>query len=447
MYRYDSLAEEFETPGWIAMSDALILTTVLLLGVAAATVDYSARQRSLIGSMSGRLTILESAQARIAELTRENDELKKQNPRLESQPSSWTSLRDQLKTELAKASAELDRLRQQSEEMNQKMKSQGMELARWKSEAGRLDDELQVVKMALKSLRSDLGGARESKENVEQELEAARLRIVSLAMTSAQSDMARQDAEKQLERSQSDTDELRNLVGQLRQQLQDHSGKLENYELLLKERSEQILRPLDTARLVIRIRSRDMPTNLDLDLYVQDPQDRLCNWRHPRVLTDRAEEATLIPSEDLRTVITLRDDALTGAWTEEAYYSAQPIVGPTDRPYLVFCMLRESDGSPQIESVNQTVEWEVTLKNSEGKDLRLVGQRVLSQSGVVLVTKRGEFYVRLLPLTGFRVMDAEIPDARELPSDEMPELLRGWQKRRHNEDAVPFQKLRDREAR
>ena len=78
------------------------------------------------------------------------------------------------------------------------------------------------------------------------------------------------------------------------------SAVVEKHERRQLEEQERILRPLETAELVVRIFSEGLPSSLDLDLYVQDPNDRLCYWHNPRIVSLDAETGMLISSEDMR---------------------------------------------------------------------------------------------------------------------------------------------------
>ena len=90
------------------------------------------------------------------------------------------------------------------------------------------------------------------------------------------------------------------------------SAVVEKHERRQLEEQERILRPLETAELVVRIFSEGLPSSLDLDLYVQDPNDRLCYWHNPRIVSVDAETGMLISSEDMR-----------GSRAEEIFYSKE----------------------------------------------------------------------------------------------------------------------------
>ena len=118
----------------------------------------------------------------------------------------------------------------------------------------------------------------------------------------------------------------------------------------VKELQDRALKPLDVAKLVVKVSTKALPAWLDLDLYVQDPEDKICYWKEPRILTDYAETSMLIPSEDLRGV---------GTSAEEIFYSVRLIPASPNPTYLVFVMLRENGRQQPPEPLSVLVEWNV----------------------------------------------------------------------------------------
>ena len=244
--------------------------------------------------------------------------------------------------------------------------------------------------------------------------------------------------------------ELQKVASELKlanEDLAAKADKLQHYELILKLRDDKILRPLKAARLVVRISCEDLRDDLDLDLYVQDPENELCYWKQPRVLTRYLERATLIPSEDLRTVGENSADKRKQRVTEEVYYAAVPLVEPSNRPYLVFCMVRKVGPFENSEAVAINVSCEILIKNAAGTEFKLASARKIRSTGSVRVADNGESYPGLVPLTGFRVTDLEKPAGVLLEEKELPELLRGWDRRSPDKNVKVFGKLRDGESR
>ncbi|HBH51093.1 MAG TPA: hypothetical protein DDY91_04285 [Planctomycetaceae bacterium] len=209
---------------------------------------------------------------------------------------------------------------------------------------------------------------------------------------------------------------------------------------MMNERHEAILRPISKAPVVVRILSRQMRPDLDLDLYVQDPLDRLCHRKVPRIETRQAAVATLIPSELLVNVETDTDSQATQLSTEEIYYSTELLAGPASRPYLVFCMLRETGEHRTSEQIAQPVNWEVVINRKDQEPVRLTGQTIVSQTGRVMVQSTGDFYVGLVPLAGFHLQSVAQPEPIQVPTEELPEVLRGWRKGKLKEGATPLGK-------
>jgi hypothetical protein len=249
------------------------------------------------------------------------------------------------------------------------------------------------------------------------------------------------DPEKLLADQSVEIEELTGRNSELERQLRELRESARLAQSVIRDRNERVLRPLNGAPLVVRIRARNLRMDLDLDLYVQDPNDRLCNWKYPRVENRRAEVATLIPSEHLATFETEGETGLTNVLTEEAYYSAELLPSQSNRPYLVFCMLRETGDRPTGEQISQAVDWEVVVNRKDEPIVRLFGQATVRQSGRVMVQSTGDFYQGLVPLAGFywESITAAVP--KQIPADALPEVLRGWRKGKLREGATPFIKF------
>ena len=252
--------------------------------------------------------------------------------------------------------------------------------------------------------------------------------------------VAAQDTEGHLASKKAEIDVLKDMNRELENKLLDLQQTTRLAFSMMSERHETILRPLSKAPVVVRIRSRLKKADLNLDLYVQDPLDRLCHWKVPRIESRQAEVATLIPSELLVMGETDDDSNVTQFLSEEVYCSTELLAGPASRPYLVFCMLRETGERYTGEQISQPVDWEVVIQQKDQAPMRLTGQTTVKQSGRVMVRSTGDFYVGLVPLVGFHLQSAVQPEAIQLPTEDLPQVFRGWRKGKSNEEAVPLGK-------
>jgi hypothetical protein len=115
------LLDESDAPGWIAMSDALILTTVFLIGIVFSTIRYARAEHGRAEGYAQRISILEGMRRRIAELEKDNAKLRgmvKTGRRSESEIKKLEATliealreRDRLRTALAAVEAERDSLK------------------------------------------------------------------------------------------------------------------------------------------------------------------------------------------------------------------------------------------------------------------------------------------------------------------------------------------------
>lgn len=396
--RVDHAREDEENvAGWIATADLFFLTAILLMGLAGSAMFLNARNQKIIAEQHRQL-VQQTQQAQQVQQAQQ---------------------------------AQLDTLLKQ-------MNSCGITL-----------QELEALfdrKLAAKEWRELIKELRDRVKPFEQlEAELVELReLVSVQkarILQAEADLATAQAE--LAKARSEIAELRARNTQLAGALRLNEDQLKKIQGLLRQRSEQILRPLNNAVLVVRIRSHNLAENLDLDLYVQDPLDRICNWRNPRIQTDRAETATLIPSEYLRSIEIQKDGQADVGMTQEAYYSAELLPSSSANPYVVFCMLREVGTGGAGPPLQQEVDWEVEWKPKSGQIARLTGSTVIRQSGRVMVQATGDLYQRLFPLGGFYVPEQGEPELVQIPDDELPVIPRGWQKGRLKEGAGPFVKFAD----
>jgi len=396
MLDHNDPTEDDGTAGWIATSDAFLLTTVLLMGVAWSLFDANAKQR-----------------ARVQELTDTNSRL------LAAAPESL-ELQRQLETLLGGAQTDAERLR---------------ELEAIRKRLATITD----LERQLAAAREELKAERESRKQLVAQMKA--LEKAEELATRLNAEITR--LQQELAQAQARLDSELAANRKLKEALALAEKRLDQVQGLLRERSEQILKPLSRALLTVRIRSRNLSETFDLDLYVQDPRDRICSWRNPRIQSERAEMATLIPSEYLQNIEVTDGELDADTLTEEAYYSAEIVPGSTERPYVVFCMLRETTGQAAASKLEQPVEWEIVYNAPGRPPIRRMGTTVVPRSGKVMVQASGDLYLRLFPLAGFHVMDESVADLRILERDEIPDLPRGWQKNRLQEGAAPYVKFPD----
>lgn len=213
----------------------------------------------------------------------------------------------------------------------------------------------------------------------------------------------------------------------------EQARTIERLNKIIKDAEDRVLRPLDTAKLVVTLSCNTLPEGLDLDLYVQDPDDQLCYWKQPRVLTADSETGMLIPSEDLRA---------RANQAVEIFYSNRLLSRGPDHPYLIFAMLRTTAPTEAIEPVE--VIWEV--KARKGAELVIVGRgtKWLSQAGRVVVRDRLYVYSGLNPLCSFEVSSSVTANQTVQMRADAPNLLRGWQRSSIPEGSKDFHRIRDR---
>jgi hypothetical protein len=430
-------ASEEETPGWISMVDSLMLTSVLLFGLVLLAGDRVVEHRELT-QLRIEKSLFDTEAGRSAKLEKENEELRKRlldANQVSARAEDFESVLERLCI-LDSNLAESDFRRQELESMVGFLSDVNQRLIEYAFEVGRDRD-------MLGSLTIDLEQKVTALEARVVELEDAEEKFLKLA---SDFERARQD----LSVLQGRLEERERLVTELREQLKRKAGELTEQtrktavaEAIIRDRADRILRPLTSALLVVRIRASNVRDDLDLDLYVQAPNDRLCNWKNPRVENGNAEVATLIPSEHLLTLEANSETGDTVTLTEEAYYSTEFAVSKSTNPYLVFCMLREAGEKPTGGDVAQAVDWEVIV-NQPGQDpRRLTGRSSVRQSGRVMVQKSGEVYLGLVPLVGFYRDSADSVAPVAIPAPELPDVLRGWRRGKLQEGATPFIKFPD----
>lgn len=358
MWTGNSSQDESDTPGWISMADALILATILLVGLTFGTSQYAAgRQRTVEQKEKARQSLLE-------EVSRLKTALKEEEAERKA---------DQAKHEQEQATLE---------EAKQELEKQSGEQAA----------ELKEAETKLKSTQKD-------KEELKREFEQTKVQT-----------------KKQEEEHRNEVTELMLLMQ------------------LLGGRNTKSAPP--NAKLTIRISCSDLPDDLDLDLYVQDPKNRMCFLRNRLVKDEQAGLAILVESEDRHKFV--REETIEDSTIEESFYALDPIPTGNDRPYLLFCMLRGDKNygrKPLVPSV--TVDYEIKVQDSNGNEHAITGSARVDKTGQILITKDTSRYPGLTRLTGFTVnpnSEAFLQEALLDPEDKLP---RGWSLEKIPPWAVP----------
>ena len=483
--------EEQGVPGWISMTDGLMLGTIMLVGLAISSGgdrDTARRAAAIAETEVGRLTVLvnEKSQrinvleddkrkleevvvglrAEIDQLKRDIEILRLQIPD-ESAVVTITRLKQQV-TDLEKTKTELESMNTQ---LTTQLDAEKTLAAMLTKQVASLTDQLATVmkelnagKIELAAKTKELDATMKLLALAQAEIELLKKRLADPEKRETQLQLKLADALKlveqlRLELKQARESELELLAKnkQLENELADANSRIEKLELenallgnnneklkgTLDAQKERILKPLETAGLVIRIRARNLNSNYDLDLYVQDPNDRLCSWKNPRILTKTSQQATLIPSESLRMAHESDGTKPSRSLTEEAFYASDVTPG---KPYLLFCMIRKIGEFTESEDIEQLVEWEITTKRPNAARHVLNGQTVVTKTGAIKVTPIGETYPGLMPLMGFEIANPDPLELRRIVESKMPKLPRGWGLKGYNLQDPEFIKLNDQDA-
>lgn len=327
-----------------------------------------------------------------------------------------------LRKMLKKRDAELNILRSENSSLLSKIDElrEDVALVNFENaELASLNDDLSAVNVAL------------AEDNLALNIEVAVLRY----------DKQRLAAEKQsLLKAVSDLSEQNK---SLYDENQDLVAQLAATRGRIARHNEGITRPLTNAPVCVKIRSTSalFEQGYDLDLFVQEPNDSVCYWKRPRVFDMKGERATLVPSENLRSIRLLEDE--TTLYSEEIFY-ARELFKTTPDPYLVFGQIRRVGGVEQNEDLKHHVDFDVVLRDNDGVVVHKHAGTVQIPTGAVTRSADGERYPGLVPLTGFRIIDgATQPKIREVTKAELPEVLRGWSLKPQSKNATPIPKLAD----
>ena len=197
--------------------------------------------------------------------------------------------------------------------------------------------------------------------------------------------------------------------------------------------SASVLKPVDQANIVVTVFvTNDLPSGVDLDLYVQDPEGRICCRLEPSIWQGVRETAMLLQSEDLQII----DDA--GA--KEIYYSSAQYT-TNEAPYLVYAMLRETQLTNGLQSLQSGVSlfWRVEWRQNQ-KVISKEGSIRINRTGVVTATAgdsiTGNFrllrgsrpvFHSLVPVCGFTSVDGLFNRRLGIiAASDMPKTFRGF---------------------
>ncbi|MCA9179150.1 MAG: hypothetical protein KDB14_32035 [Planctomycetales bacterium] len=397
--------------GWISIAELFLLVGVVMIGVSAMLDDKA------VGSQA------------------ESQDLRTQVALVEKQHATALEALGTAEATRLRAEATRDAAVQQLKDAN---------------------DSLTAAQQAATAAQSAADEARKTAAAANQSEQAAITQLKAAESAKQTADRLRADAERKLAEAANHTKQAAAIQARLNVVERELAAAntliakyrtawgqmLEQYKSLetrLELANARVLKPLDNDRIVITLSCQSLPSHLDLDLYVQDPNDRICYWRDPRVLEGVAETAILIPSEDLKQV----QSSDSTSQVEEKYFSTMVASGH-DMPFLVFCMLRNtSDGAEALAELSQpiTVNWRLELKAPDGSiGVTKTGEVQVTRSGAVVYEKSYQF-TGLTPIVGLGWTDMN--DVRITPSQDLPPVFRGWRSTTVQENAKTVRKIRE----
>ncbi len=400
--RYErDVAVESSVIGWISFAEVFLLGGIVLLATA---LFLEGRTRTL----SGRLDALTGGKGdlveRVQQLEKELAATKERERRLGAQNAELRNTIGRLNVELSVANNELTALRSQ----NRKAEA---EVAKLNEKIKQLDNQFSILNQDLRSSRSEAEKLAAKVKNLEE-----MLAVAEETVKEGRDALARRNADYE----------------RVQKELAIATRKYENVLRLVKDAEDRVLRPLDTAKLVVSISCDKLPDGLDLDLYVQDPNNRLCYWKQPRIMNVDSETGMLIPSEDLRT----RENQAV-----EIFYSNTLFSKGKDVPYLVFAMLRTTASRHQIDPVR--IKWEIKARRGAEIVVKGHGFKPLTSTGRVVVDENSIIYAGLFPICSFAILDGSLNDKDIDFLETMPDLPRGWRPSPIRDGSKDFNRIRD----
>jgi len=432
LHAESDLPLEEETPGWISMVDSLMLTTVLLFGLVLVSWDRlviaGRAHTSLVTSLESRASLLEEEKRiLVAKIRDVSDELEEARATA-SEINELSGRIDQLRLSLELAQCERDQLLDEIAGNRDSSVAEKMINEQLEQQLKHVEGQRQELERSLKRAEMRLADADAELANYSTRIEALMSERETLEghVTQIQAKLKQEtDERRRLDRI---IEQMKGSVVKAETDLKTAQEKAERYESSIRNQSDRVLRPLTNALLAVRIKGKNARDDLDLDLYVQDPQDRLCYWRNPRVDDGESEVGTLIPSELLMTLQDFDESTGRTSTIDEAFYSMEFDPSSSDRPYLVFGMLRETGSRPTGSKIDQEIEWEVVVRPPGQSDQVLNGTVVIPTSGRVLVQKSGQpIYTGLVPLFGFSRLSRDTFEPVVVVPGSLPKMLRGWE--------------------
>jgi len=178
--------------------------------------------------------------------------------------------------------------------------------------------------------------------------------------------------EQNLAATQAQAADLKTQLREKEQLVQGLQGRL------VETPEESVLRMPLSARLIVKVWAY-LPKDYDIDLFVQDPHNRICFYRNPNIFEADVEVATMLLSEYLK--------KRPSGYTEEAYYSDRfiPSEKGTADSYLAFAIIR-NERTGEAQRLEQPVQLHYEVSVRDDKEKLAAGR---SQRGVVQINLAG----------------------------------------------------------
>lgn len=368
MKRQPDMAED-SIAGWISTSDIFLVSSVLILACAA----YLA---GLHKQLSGDIVETEKANTAVTVKLAETE----------------SSVKG-LDAKLAAAMQERDR---RVEELTREKEAREKE-----------------AKLAL-----ELGAGIENAVRRETELKLKLRDAETMLSEMAQKNAAARTAAEEAARKYADEHQRYNsaitTVLELREQcneMQRSMKKMAEHQKVVDEQSK-VLRPLDSARLVIKASCANLPKGVEINLVVYSPFDKKKpnSWINPRIWSwdapEAAEVGMLLPGSAI--------DSKEGPPSEYCYFT-ETLQGP-ENPYFVYVILRRlRDGPETFKAVTVTGEIELKDPRKSTTVASISKQYAIDSSVEVRATR--DFMLRSKRAWLFAAFEVGKDTLNELPPD------------------------------
>ena len=285
--------------------------------------------------------------------------------------------------------------------------------------------EAQARELELKQVQAQAASMAAERDSAIAREVAARRALDELRSTTGPLERQRQ-LEAELEKSRQD---LRAMEVRVSAASADRDRAVADSQRRLLELQDRILKPLGDVLLTIRV-SGKIPAGTDLELFVQDPQDRIVYFDHPRLVEGHAEVVRMVLSEDFQRVSGKDEEVLFAVRTSH-------VVG---KPYLVGCLVRERGAwKPRPIPEGVPIEWSVTLAPEGAAPQRLAGSASIPSTSTVYYQEGATLPAfTLLPfVASFEVVDGKLSDVA------LPKFLRGYGPASADSTGAEVHKMRD----